>query len=387
MVAPVDDNLLTSTLLEEVMRDVHRYAPGIEQKRPAIGSDATRTWRGLARQAREHCRDVLERLAARGGFSHQHFSPQSAAAALERILALDAGYEETYAHLDDEDSRRALVDVLKLRVLGPYHTALKVTPSEFRHRQARVNAEMREQASTFEVSDPWFSPLSLYRIPMPAGPVRLHCHSVDIVSVFMLEQYSYARGTSVEVCVGPGDVVIDAGGCWGDTALYFASLVGDQGRVYTFEFDPESLEILRANLELNPELAKRIEVVELALWDRSGESIGFTPAGRCTTTSANGGPSTSSRVDTITLDDFVAESGIGDVGFVKMDVEGAEREVVRGAQHTIGHFKPRLAVAAYHKEDDLIELPRAVKATAAAYRFHLGTFSPVEEETVLFARP
>jgi FkbM family methyltransferase len=384
VVSPPDDNLLTVTLLEEVMHDAHRYAPGTEQKRPTIGSEAALKWRGLPRRAREHFRDTVERLAARGGFAHRHFTPQSAASALSRIIALGDGFEEIYALLDDESSRRALVDLLKLRVLGPYHTALQVTPGEFRERQARVNADLREQADTFEVSDPWFSPLSLYRVPTPIGPIRLHCHSVDIVSVFLLEQYSFARGTDSQVCAAPGDVVIDAGGCWGDTALYFASLVGDQGRVYTFEFDPESLEIMRANFALNPQLAKRIEVVEIALWDRSGETIGFTPAGRCTLTHVNGG---SSKVATTTLDDFVAQAGLENLGFIKMDIEGAERPVLRGAQESIACFKPRLAIAAYHKDDDLIELPRAVNASAAEYRFHLGTFSAVEEETVLFAAP
>jgi FkbM family methyltransferase len=262
-------------------------------------------------------------------------------------------------------------------VRGPYHAPLRITAEEFRQRQAYVDASLREQAATYAVSDPWFSPISLYRVPLPDGSqARMHCHSVDVVSVFLLEQYSYRAG-SPSVSAQPGDVVIDAGGCWGDTALYFASLVGEGGRVYTFEFDPESLLILRANLALNPQLAGRIEVVEQALWDSSGEIIAFTQAGRCTTVNGGGDRSAQAhQVPTITLDDFVERSGIDRVSFIKADVEGSELRLLKGAGRSLARFAPRLAIAAYHREDDLVRLPRELQALRPGYRLHLAGFSP-----------
>jgi FkbM family methyltransferase len=187
------------------------------------------------------------------------------------------------------------------------------------------------------------------------------------------------------VGVGPGDVVLDIGGCWGDTALYFASLVGPAGRVYTFEFDPESLAILRTNLSLNPELADRIVVVERALWETSGETLGIAPAGRMTHLLPTADTPQERSVATITVDDFAEREGLERVDFVKMDVEGAELSVLRGAAGVLAEFGPSLAVAAYHRDDDLVRIPELIDSQRPGYRFFLETFSAVEEETVLFA--
>src|SRR5947209_7244816 len=91
---------------------------------------------------------------------------------IERLLAEVLG---------DETSRRALIDVLRLRVLGPYHAFLRVTAEGFRARQHELDRAHRLSHGTFEVSDPWFTPLSLYRLPGPGGaPITLHGHSVDL---------------------------------------------------------------------------------------------------------------------------------------------------------------------------------------------------------------
>lgn len=374
---------ISEILLAEILGDAHRYAPGTGQDRPtSIGPDSAQ--RRPSRLGRDRGRNLVERLAARAGFSRRHFDPAVAAARLQALLAMSDGLDATYRMLVDDRSRRAMIDVLKLRVLGPYHAPLRITPQEYRAKQAYADRELRRQRATFEVSDPWFSPLSLYDAPIDGGAsVRLHGHSVDVVSVFLESQYSYRHGPA-RVAAKPGDVVLDIGGCWGDTALYFATLVGPRGKVYTFEFDPESLEIMRANLSLNPELASRIEVVEHALWDRSGDTLAVAQGGRMTTAFSAQGQDTL-NVQTITLDDFVAHAGIDRLGFVKMDVEGAELRVLSGAGEALRRFAPRLAISAYHREDDLVLIPERIASLDLGYRLYLESFSAVEEETVLFA--
>ncbi len=373
---------LIETALKEILRDAHGYVPGVEQNRPVDFPGVNDGAGRLLLRARERGRDLLERAAGRAGFSHRHFEPELASERLSRMFELSAGLDRTYRRLGDESSRRALIDLMKLRVLGPHHARLAITPQGYRAKQAHVEEAFRLTAGTFEVSDPWFSPLSLYRVPVGEDfVITLHDHSVDIVSVFLLEQYAYPG----RVHVNAGDVVLDVGGCWGDTALYFANQVGPSGKVYTFEFDPESLGILRVNLALNPELASRIEIVELALWDRSGLTLGFIPAGRCTTVVDDPSVEHVSRVSTITLDEFVKQAGLDRVAFVKVDAEGAERNVLRGGLDSLAAFRPRLAVAAYHRDDDLIALPSTIESIHHDYQLYLRTFSPVEEETVLFA--
>jgi FkbM family methyltransferase len=375
---------LPAELFAEILRDSHRYTPGVEQNRPTLVKRDVSNARRLAALAREHSRDLVERIAERAGFTRRHFDPDVAGTRLARLQAMSAGLGATRALLADDHSRRAFDALMKLCVLGPYHTSLAITPTMYRDKQGYADRELRTRAGTYEVSDPWFNPLSLYQVPVDGGPpVSLHGHSVDIVSVFLLDQYTY-KGGGNRVGVEPGDVVLDIGGCWGDTALYFASLVGDAGKVYTFEFDPESLEIMHANLALNPELASRIEVVERAMWERSGETLHVVQAGRMTTVLPDGGDDQSIAVPTITLDDFVEQEGI-EPGFVKMDVEGAELSVLSGARETLARVAPKLAIAAYHKDDDLVRIPEAIMSEGADYRLYIDTFSPVEEETVLFA--
>ncbi len=66
----------------------------------------------------------------------------------------------------------------------------------------------------------------------------------------------------------------------------------------------------------------------------------------------------------------VDELGL-DVSYVKMDVEGAEAETLRGMAETIRRCKPKLLVSAYHKPDDFITLPRLIHAICPVCRFYL----------------
>lgn len=373
---------LTGRLLQELLADGHRYVPGLEPWMavlPESGDEHAQATGTL----RERTRDRIERLAARYGYSRAHFDSRVAAGQLARILELLDGFEITYARLGDERSRRALVDLLKLRVLGPRHAPLRVSAQEFRDRQRHVDRSFRVQSHTIATGDPMFPELAEYRMPVGDGvTINVHAHSVDLVCVYLLGQYDYPHAEP-PVTVGPDDVVLDVGACWGDTALYFAHLVGPRGKVFAFEVDPDNLAILRRNLELNPALAGRIEIVQRALWDSSGDTLTFTGGGRMTTV---GQPSAgaSATVTTTTLDDFVREAGLDRVGFVKMDIEGSERAALRGARGTLERLRPRLAIAAYHQDDDLVALPAAIDEHAPGYRFFVDSFSAVEAETVLF---
>ena len=387
----------TTQLLAAILADVHRYQPGLDQGSPASPAPAPapgRRW-AAAGQPRARTRDRAERAAARAGFSRRHFDPASAAGRLAWLLERSAALEAAHAALADGQSRRRLLDLLEHRVLGPYHAPAAITPDAYRAMQADADARLLLERDTFTVTDPWFPALSRYRVPGGGGCGReltLHAHSISVVGVFLLEQYRYAHG-GAEVGARPGDVVLDVGGGWGDSALYFAAAVGPAGRVYTFELEPGNLAVLRANLALNPELAQRIEVVELAVWDRSGRQVAFSPAGASTrvsgeaTAGAPGGAAGGATgiVETVTIDEFVAARGLDRVDLVKLDIEGAERRALDGAGGTLARFKPSLALSAYHREDDLFALPAAIAGLGLGYRLYLDTFSAIEDETVLFA--
>ena len=78
------------------------------------------------------------------------------------------------------------------------------------------------------------------------------------------------------------------------------------------------------------------------------------------------------QVPLTTIDKIVAELGLPRVDFIKMDIEGAEANALAGARDTLTRFKPRLAIAAEHKPDDEVDIPRAVRSLRADYQMECG---------------
>ena len=71
--------------------------------------------------------------------------------------------------------------------------------------------------------------------------------------------------------------------------------------------------------------------------------------------------------------------------FIKMDIEGAELEALKGASYTIKKHHPTLAISAYHKFEDLFTLPQFIYELNPNYRFYLRRHSHLTHELVLYA--
>jgi FkbM family methyltransferase len=207
-------------------------------------------------------------------------------------------------------------------------------------------------------------------------PLRLHAWLGNIAGTYFARQYHHP-----DVCIQPGDVVVDAGGCFGDTALAFAAEAGPGGRVVSFEPDSRNLGALRGNLARNPVLASRVTVLDKALSDRPDQTLSFEAQGAASHVSPGGGAS----VWTETLDRLVQRGFVDRVDFIKMDIEAHEAAALRGAQDVLRQFKPRLAIAAYHRADDLLDLSELILDMQPAYRLHLDHITTGHSETVLFA--
>lgn len=82
------------------------------------------------------------------------------------------------------------------------------------------------------------------------------------------------------------------------------------------------------------------------------------------------------------LDDIAFDKKIS---FIKMDIEGAEKEAILGAGNIIRIHKPKMAVSIYHKREDIWELPKLLLEINPEYRFYLRHYSFRDAETVLYA--
>jgi FkbM family methyltransferase len=71
---------------------------------------------------------------------------------------------------------------------------------------------------------------------------------------------------------------------------------------------------------------------------------------------------------------------------IKMDIEGAEYDALVGAQETIRKYKPKLAISAYHLDDDLVRLPLLIHKMVPEYKLYLRHHTNRWLETVLYAK-
>jgi FkbM family methyltransferase len=296
--------------------------------------------------------------------------------------------EWLYSKLGDSKSRRTLVEVTAFRALG--HRKIKLSVNNAQHEENLRIAE--KLVSSDEVLDVNWSALNginsfqLNRMNLsPIGfPIDLYWSPYATVIDFIEEQYA-CRSDNGNICCEPGDYVIDGGACWGDTALYFAAKAGDEGKVFSFEFNDENIAVFQKNLCLNPALSKNIRHFPNALWSKSGETLSFSPGGPGTALSApSGRPETS--VKTMHIDWLVGTGTAKKIDFIKMDIEGAELQALKGAEQTIKKFRPKLAITVYHHFQDFWTIPQYIDSLGLGYRFEMRHFTIHAEETLIYAK-
>jgi FkbM family methyltransferase len=182
---------------------------------------------------------------------------------------------------------------------------------------------------------------------------------------------------SIPEChVEAGDVVFDVGAYFGFFS-YHAVQKGAK-EVYAFEPNPYVFEILKKHAEMWND---KIKPYQLALSDKNGEADLFisNELGVDSTMLENRENSILKfhqynkkvKVKTMTLDSFVKEYNVERVDFIKIDAEGSEREILKGAKETIKRFKPKMAIAAYHLPDDKKVIPELVLSIRDDYKFKL----------------
>lgn len=135
----------------------------------------------------------------------------------------------------------------------------------------------------------------------------------------------------------PGQTFIDVGANKGDFSLYAASLVGKHGRVIAVEPDADNCRWIKRSVALNK--YRQVLLREAALSERTGEALlyrGQKSGWHSLMPGLPGRDRGTVRVQTLSLDQLVAELGLhGRVAMIKVDVEGAEMMVLRGAIETL----------------------------------------------------
>jgi|GEM_PF-1351497 len=149
---------------------------------------------------------------------------------------------------------------------------------------------------------------------------------------------------------GKTGAAIDAGGFIGTHSVFFAKLCGLRP-VLTFEANPATFTVLSDNLEKNG-LGDRVIAVNRALGDGQGQArVVLGPETNRGATRVELGVGGGEGVPMTTLDAEVEARGIDDVCLIKIDVEGLELPVLRGAAQLIARRRPVLCVEVHTAEN------------------------------------
>lgn len=90
----------------------------------------------------------------------------------------------------------------------------------------------------------------------------------------------------------------------------------------------------------------------------------------------------SEYIEVIQLDEFLKGERIT---FVKMDIEGAEYDALKGAAQIIKEQKPKLAISIYHTPNDIIKIPELLLELRPDYKFYIRHYSLLPNEIILYA--
>jgi len=172
--------------------------------------------------------------------------------------------------------------------------------------------------------------------------------------------------------IKPGDVVLD---CGANVGVYTRHALASGARlVVAIEPAPPSLECLRRNLAQEV-AAGRVIIYPKGVWDKEDWlTLYVDPENTAAASFLNQDRQARAveRVPLTTIDNLVAELALERVDFIKMDIEGAELNAIRGAAQTIRRFRPRLAIAAYHAVEHPELIPKLVREIHPSYRVSCG---------------
>lgn len=175
------------------------------------------------------------------------------------------------------------------------------------------------------------------------------------------------------------EIFVDVGGYKGETLEEFIGKVkGNFQKAYSFELDHENFRCMEIALnDFSNEIRKKISIFRMGLWECK-DTIKYNMLEQGSAIDASG----DSFADVDAMDSLLQEEK---VSFIKMDIEGAELEALKGASQIIKRHKPKLAISIYHKNDDLWKIPLYIKSLVPEYKIYIRQHTKFGTDTVCYA--
>lgn len=177
-------------------------------------------------------------------------------------------------------------------------------------------------------------------------------------------------------------VFIDGGAYVGQAAIPF--LEYNPSKIYCFEPVSNNHNVLIKHIENNKASGTIIPVKK---------GLGNTPGNAAISISGNSsaitqaGDKDTEQIQIETIDNFVRQNNVTDIGLIKLDVEGFEMNVIQGALETIKAHKPVLIISVYHRPDDFFKIKPFLQERFPEYKFMIRKTNPYwfTYDTVLMA--
>lgn len=180
--------------------------------------------------------------------------------------------------------------------------------------------------------------------------------------------------------LGQEETVVDGGAYVGDTLSAFLLATGGKFREYVaFEPDPANFEKLDG---LAARDRPRIRAIRAGLSSQTGMLRFMATSGQDARMLEDAEPG-GEPVPVVSLDEF--STGCLVPTLIKMDIEGAEGDAIRGAAGIIASCKPRIAVSVYHRPSDHWEIPFQITEICGDYRLYFRHYTREIDDTVCYA--
>ncbi len=181
------------------------------------------------------------------------------------------------------------------------------------------------------------------------------------------------------MCCNDGETFIDAGALNLNTTMQFMKHCMKYGVTDSkvIAFEPDVISFKKMQKIIKDKHIENVEVVNAGLYS-SNTILQFNLLGNGSSSISENG---STNVNVVMLDSKIQDK----VTFIKMDIEGAELEALKGCQKTILKYKPKLAICVYHKPEDIIKIPLYIKSLVPEYKLYMRHYSNSVNETVLYA--
>ena len=183
----------------------------------------------------------------------------------------------------------------------------------------------------------------LIRVETPFG--SFVAKDKDLITEHLHKYGAHTRNelAMVKSFISKDDVIFDVGAHIGSYAIPLAKVLSGNGKVYAFEPNPSSYYLLKHNIYLN-DLHGKVFCQKKAIGEKPGVlKVEFDQlAGNSGSNTIVNKKSDGFYIDFDSIDAFVKRNSIGKVDWLKVDVEGREFEVLKGAENTLSTFKPNV---------------------------------------------